>query len=52
MTSSPQIGQTRLGEVTYTAGEEEYADTCTLFNSAVQKRPRYVVRCRSRAKVT
>jgi FAD/FMN-containing dehydrogenase len=46
MTSSPRIGQTRLGEVTHTAGDEEYADTCTLFNSAVEKRPRYVVRCR------
>jgi len=52
MTRSPQIGQTRLGEVTYTAGEEEYADTCTLFNSAVQKRPRYVVRCRDTSDVS
>lgn len=46
MTSSPQIGQTRLGEVTHTAGDATYADTCTLFNSAVRTRPRYVVRCR------
>src|SRR5262249_34944054 len=36
----------RLANVVHVADDAEDADACTLFNSAVEKRPRYVVRCR------
>jgi FAD/FMN-containing dehydrogenase len=35
----------RLRGGLYTPGDEEYAEACTLFNSMVDKRPRYVARC-------
>jgi FAD/FMN-containing dehydrogenase len=35
----------RLRGGLYEPGDQEYADTCTLFNSMVEKRPRYVARC-------
>jgi FAD/FMN-containing dehydrogenase len=37
--------------VFYEPGEPEYADTCTLFNSIVEKRPRLVARCTTPADV-
>ncbi len=36
----------RLAEVMHTSGDSEYAETCRLFNSVVDKRPAFVVRCR------
>ncbi len=35
----------RLGGGLYEPGEPEYADACTLFNSAIARRPRLVARC-------
>ena len=35
----------RLRGGLYQAGEAEYEDACTLYNSMVEKRPRYVARC-------
>ena len=29
----------------YEPGDPEYEDTCTLFNSMIDKRPRYVAQC-------
>ena len=46
MATSPNTRTERLAEVTHTEGDDPYADTCRLFNSAVDKRPAYVVRCR------
>jgi FAD/FMN-containing dehydrogenase len=46
MASSPITLTQRLAEVTHRAGDNEYAETCRLFNSAIDKRPAYVVRCR------
>lgn len=36
----------RLESITHLPGDPAYADTCTLFNSAVDRRPALVVRCR------
>ena len=52
MASSPQPRTERLAEVTHRAADAEYSDTCRLFNSAVDKRPEYVVRCRDSTDVT
>ena len=46
MTTAPNTWTDRLADVTHRAGDDVYADTCTLFNSAIVKRPQYVVRCR------
>ena len=46
MAVSPNTLTDRLADVTHTAGENEYTDTCRLFNSAIDKKPAYVVRCR------
>jgi FAD/FMN-containing dehydrogenase len=35
----------RLGGAVYEPGTPEYADTCTLFNSMIDRRPALVVRC-------
>jgi FAD/FMN-containing dehydrogenase len=35
----------RLGGELYEPGDPAYEDTCTLFNSMVEHRPRYVARC-------
>ena len=35
----------RLGGALHGPGEPAYEDACTLFNSAIDKRPRYVARC-------
>ena len=36
----------RLEDVLHVAGSAAYVDTCTLFNSAIERHPVYVVRCR------
>jgi len=41
----------RLEEVVHVAGDAAYTDTCTLFNSAIERHPAYVVRCRDAADV-
>ncbi len=41
----------RLAEVMHTPGDGEYGETCRLFNSVVDKRPAFVVRCRDTADV-
>ena len=51
MAISPNTLAQRLAEVTHRAGDDEYADTCRLFNSAIDKQPAYVVRCRNTADV-
>src|SRR5215470_18793863 len=35
----------RLGGNVFEAGDVEYTDACTLFNAAVERRPRLVARC-------
>jgi FAD/FMN-containing dehydrogenase len=51
MATFPTTLPERLATVIHTAGDGKYADTCRLFNSAVDKRPAYVVRCRDTADV-
>lgn len=46
MAAPPNTLTQRLAEVTHGAGDDEYADSCRLFNCAVDKHPAYVVRCR------
>lgn len=35
----------RLRGGLYEPGEPEYADTCTVFNAMIQRRPRLIARC-------
>lgn len=46
MAAFPNTWPERLAKVIHTAGDDQYVDTCRLFNSAVDKHPAYVVRCR------
>jgi FAD/FMN-containing dehydrogenase len=39
--------RSRLAGGAYEDGDAEYADTCTLFNAMIERRPRLVVRCAS-----
>jgi len=40
-----------FANVVHESGDDAYADTCTLFNSAIERHPAYVVRCRDAADV-
>jgi FAD/FMN-containing dehydrogenase len=48
-TSSPDLAKSELGfrlrGALHQPGEPEYADTCTLFNAMIERRPRLVARC-------
>src|SRR4051794_35636443 len=42
---SPGELRHRLRGALYESGDAAYADACTLFNSMIERRPRYVARC-------
>jgi FAD/FMN-containing dehydrogenase len=46
-TTDPALDELRfrLGGCLYEPGEPEYEDACTLFNTMIERRPRYVARC-------